>query len=176
VTPAAGRWTAVTSRVEGAVGWVVPNHAMRRDAGAVTRQALEAVQDHVVNPDVQAVVLADFGGDLTPHGATTDDPSLVLLCQKVMGLIGTSSTTLVLRPMSSDRGSVSSHLPCYTEPLTHRELQVLSLWCDGLSARDVGDRLFISERTVETHVSNGYRKLGINSRIELIKRAAAFGL
>jgi DNA-binding NarL/FixJ family response regulator len=175
MTVVAGRWTAIASRVEGGIGWVAPIHGVDADARVVTTQALEAVADHAGNPDVQAVVLSDFRDGLVAKGPATDDASLATLYQKVTALICRSSKTLVIRP-ASDHGATSSSLPCYIEPLTFRERQVLSLWAGGLSARDVGNQLFISERTVESHVSNGYRKLGINSRIELIKRAAEFGL
>jgi len=66
--------------------------------------------------------------------------------------------------------------PVYIEPLTERERQVLILACRGYSAREIGRQLFISERTVESHVSNGYRKLGIRSRIELVQRSVELGL
>lgn len=175
MTIAAGGWTAITSRIEGGIGWVAPNRGVDVDVRVVTRQALEAVADHAGNPDVQAVVLSDFRDGLAAQGLAADDTSLVALCQKVTALICSSSKTVVIRPTSSAHGATSS-LPCYIEPLTIRERQVLSLWASGLSARDVGNQLFISERTVESHVSNGYRKLGINSRIQLVRRAAEFGL
>jgi len=62
------------------------------------------------------------------------------------------------------------------EALTRREGEVAALVVQGLSARDVGERLCVSERTAERHVANAYVKLGINSRIELVRRAAEFGL
>ena len=62
------------------------------------------------------------------------------------------------------------------ESLTHREREVVHLAVRGLSAAEIGARLFISERTVETHVANAYRKLGIGSRIELLRRAVEVGI
>ena len=62
------------------------------------------------------------------------------------------------------------------ESLTHREREVVHLAVQGLSAAEIGARLFISERTVETHIANAYRKLGIGSRLELVRRSAAIGL
>jgi DNA-binding CsgD family transcriptional regulator len=41
---------------------------------------------------------------------------------------------------------------------------------------EIGDRLSISERTVETHLANVYSKLGVRSKIDLVRRAAEFGL
>jgi DNA-binding NarL/FixJ family response regulator len=171
---AAGRWTAISSRVQGGVGWVTPNHCADVDARAVSRQALEAVADHADNPEVRTVVLSDFRSGL--RGSATDEASLVALYQKATALICRSSKTLVIRPTSASRTAPARPRPCYVQPLTLRERQVMTLWMGGRSAREVGNRLFISERTVESHVSNGYRKLGINSRIELVKRAAEFGL
>jgi len=51
-------------------------------------------------------------------------------------------------------------------PLTDRELQVLKLVAKGLSNREVSERLGLSARTVETHLSHVYQKLGASSRTE----------
>ncbi len=54
-----------------------------------------------------------------------------------------------------------------SQPLTRRELEIARLIADGMSTRRVAAKLFISERTVETHVTNMLNKLGLNSRIQL---------
>jgi cystathionine beta-lyase/cystathionine gamma-synthase len=48
--------------------------------------------------------------------------------------------------------------------LTAREVEVLSLVADGLSNREVAERLVVSEHTVHRHVANIYAKLGVSSR------------
>jgi DNA-binding CsgD family transcriptional regulator len=53
--------------------------------------------------------------------------------------------------------------------LTERERRVASLVAEGLSNREVADRLFVSVRTVEWHLSGAYRKLGVRSRTELAR-------
>jgi DNA-binding CsgD family transcriptional regulator len=53
------------------------------------------------------------------------------------------------------------------EPLTGREREVALLAAGGFSSRDIGERLHLSTRTVDTHLARVYRKLGITSRTEL---------
>jgi DNA-binding NarL/FixJ family response regulator len=52
------------------------------------------------------------------------------------------------------------------EPLSVREIEVLQLIAQGLSNREIADRLFISEKTVKTHVANILQKLNVKSRTQ----------
>ena len=52
------------------------------------------------------------------------------------------------------------------DSLTEREQEVLDLIANGLNNREIGDRLFISEKTVKTHVSNILGKLGLADRTQ----------
>jgi DNA-binding CsgD family transcriptional regulator len=58
------------------------------------------------------------------------------------------------------------------EPLTAREREVALMAAAGRSSKDIGDRLGLSTRTVDTHLARVYRKLGIPGRSEL---ASALG-
>lgn len=55
--------------------------------------------------------------------------------------------------------------------LTRRELEILKLIAEGYHYKEIGEKLFISARTVETHKNNIMQKLGLNSTIELVKYA-----
>ena len=57
------------------------------------------------------------------------------------------------------------------EVLTPREAELLSLLTQGLSNRDLGKRLFISEATVKTHLAHIYAKLGVETRAAAIATA-----
>ena len=60
--------------------------------------------------------------------------------------------------------------------LTTREQEILVLLAEGLSAKEVAEKLFISPRTVENHRSSIMRKLDLHSNHELIRYAAKLGL
>jgi DNA-binding NarL/FixJ family response regulator len=55
------------------------------------------------------------------------------------------------------------------DQLTPQELQIAQLVADGLSNREVGERLFLSPRTIGSHLYRVFPKLGITSRIELVR-------
>jgi DNA-binding NarL/FixJ family response regulator len=60
--------------------------------------------------------------------------------------------------------------------LTPRELEVLQLLAEGLSALDIAERLFISAKTVGTHVEHIFNKLGVRSRGQAVAVAYRAGL
>ncbi len=62
------------------------------------------------------------------------------------------------------------------EGLTARELEILGALAEGLSNKEIGDKLFISARTVDTHRSNLMKKLGVHNVAGLVRLAVAAGL
>jgi DNA-binding CsgD family transcriptional regulator len=58
------------------------------------------------------------------------------------------------------------------ESLTPTEHDVVRHVSDGLSNKDIAAKLFISPRTVQTHLTHVYAKLGLDSRVQLVKEAA----
>lgn len=60
--------------------------------------------------------------------------------------------------------------------LTDREMQVLRMIEQGMSNREIGLRLSITEGTVKRHTSNLYTRLGASSRIDAIRKANLLGL
>ena len=52
--------------------------------------------------------------------------------------------------------------------LTDREKEITVLLSEGWSCPKIAEKLFLSKHTVKTHCKNIYRKLGVNSRYELI--------
>jgi DNA-binding CsgD family transcriptional regulator len=55
--------------------------------------------------------------------------------------------------------------------ITPRELEVLHLIAEGLSTREMADRLFVSENTVKTHISRVLDKLGASRRTQAVQVA-----
>lgn len=60
--------------------------------------------------------------------------------------------------------------------ITPRELEILRLIAEGLSNREIGERVFISENTVKTHSSRLFDKLGVSRRVQAVRRARELGL
>ena len=58
--------------------------------------------------------------------------------------------------------------------LTPAERDVVRLVSEGLGNKDIAARLFVSPRTVQTHLTHVYTKLGLTSRVQLVQEAARY--
>ena len=87
--------------------------------------------------------------------------------------------TLELLDLSpSSEGSVEGVSPCCDKPdneylflqhkLSRREMDIAYAVCQCLSNKQIGEKLFISEKTVKTHISNILSKMGMKDRMQLV--------
>jgi DNA-binding NarL/FixJ family response regulator len=70
------------------------------------------------------------------------------------------------------KGTIVTEEDRIAQRLSERELKVLDLIADGMTNREIGEELFLSEKTVKHHVSDILAKLGLSRRVE----AAAFAI
>ncbi len=132
-------------------------------------------------PDVGVLVLTTFLDDaLVVEAIHRGARGYVIKDVDTTGLV--SSIRAVARGESAfDSRSMSAMVRSIRtapeEPvLTAREQNVLELLARGLSNRDIGARLYISETTVKFHVRNIMRKIGASSRAEAVYEASKMGL
>ena len=109
----------------------------------------------------RAFVLAQSGEDFS-----ADDVRLARLIQPLIALI--SRQTAVLAHVRADHDDPVG--------LTGRERAVLQLLSEGHTAQGIGHALFISPRTVHTHLAHVYAKLGVSDRLRAVALADQFGL
>jgi len=81
----------------------------------------------------------------------------------------------VLSPAVAGRLMVQLRSPA-KDPLSHREIEVLTLIARGCTNRETAGRLFISEATVKTHLLHAYAKLGVRDRASAVATAIEQGL
>ena len=72
-----------------------------------------------------------------------------------------------IRRVFSNNGNGINHTSHNSHTLTDREIEILKLVALGLTNAEIGNRLFISPRTVDTHRRNLMQKLGVHSAVEL---------
>jgi len=60
--------------------------------------------------------------------------------------------------------------------VTPREHEILGLIAEGLSNREIGERLFVSENTVKTHSARLFDKLGVSRRLQAVQEGRKLGL
>jgi non-specific serine/threonine protein kinase len=86
---------------------------------------------------------------------------LTMPVDEAFGLATTEEQQQPAKPNSARRGSAGL--------LTRREQEIAGLIAEELTTREIAARLFVSERTVEAHVTHMFNKLGVNSRAQLTR-------
>lgn len=69
---------------------------------------------------------------------------------------------------------LSKHTDILGGSISMREREILKLIAEGLRNKEIADKIFISPRTVKSHIYNLYKKLKVTSRIEAIDKARKF--
>ncbi len=120
------------------------------------------------------VVEAGASGYLTKTSADTDLLEALRVVARGQVFMPPKATTLLLQRYKErdDRDSDSGTL----QALSAREREVLALTAEGFSSREIGEKLFISPKTVDTYRSRIMEKLGLSHRSELVRFALEVGL
>jgi DNA-binding CsgD family transcriptional regulator len=94
------------------------------------------------------------------------------------GLAGPSDRPPAAEPSALVRGVVGEKPAARADTfgLSRREHEVLALISEGRTNREIGERLFISQKTVGVHVGNILSKLGVSGRVEAAAVAIRLGL
>jgi DNA-binding NarL/FixJ family response regulator len=83
---------------------------------------------------------------------------------------------VIQRAIKKDGANQPTDLAEAGEPLTNREKEVLCLLAEGLDNEAIANRLTLSKRTVQNHISTIYAKMGVKSRTEAMLYAIHHGL
>ena len=91
-------------------------------------------------------------------------------------LVGLDRQTEALRRVADTAEIVDPTRATEVVSLTVRELTVLGLVAEGLTAASAARRLAVAESTVHKHLQNVYRKLGVRDRLAAVLRAQHLGV
>jgi len=125
--------------------------------------------------DYQSYILASLRAGAAGYMLKTrplhEIVSAVRLVHKGERILDLKAADKVVRYLTAgDRGSKTD-----SDPLNPRELEILELTAEGLSNKGIAEKLYISERTAQTHLVNIFRKLGVSSRTQAVLYALRKG-
>jgi DNA-binding NarL/FixJ family response regulator len=142
---------------------------MRRSATTAPRTSFLALSVSDAAEDVIATIRAGARGYVTK---TITGPELIAAIERVATGDAVFSPRLAGFVLDAFAGTIEvAQVDDDLDRLTERERQVMRLIARGYSYREVAGELFISVRTVETHVSSVLRKLQLSTRHELTRWA-----
>ena len=145
-------------------------------------RALLAEDDHEASSRFEEALSADLdrwpfwrgrlllahGRWLRRHRRVMDSRAPLREARDMFDAIGASSWGDQARSELRASGERSRRrVPEARDQLTAQELQIAQLAADGLSNREIGQRLYLSHRTISTHLYRVFPKLGVTSRAEL---------
>lgn len=106
-------------------------------------------------------LLKDSGRDVILGAVTQIMGGITVLDQKVMMRF----TALMNKHLNDSARDTACD---FSSDMTEREKEICSLMAEGLTNRQIAERLYISEGTVKNYISNIYDKTGIHDRVKLI--------
>lgn len=118
------------------------------------------------------VVEAGASGYLTKTSADTDLLEALRVVARGQVFLPPKAATLLLKRYKDTEGDDAAGV----KDLSSREQEVLALTAEGFSSREIGEKLFISPKTVDTYRSRIMDKLGLSHRSELVRFALRSGL
>lgn len=119
---------------------------------------------------VMAAIMAGASGFMLKDGHTAQLLEAMRIAGRGGVVLDASSSAAVIDQIR--RGKVVTDEDRLAQQLTEREQSILALVADGLTNRQIGAELFLSEKTVKHHVGEILSKLGLTRRVE----AAAFAV
>ncbi|MGO9956517.1 MAG: ATP-binding protein [Solirubrobacteraceae bacterium] len=135
------------------------------DAEEVYRDALS--EEPHAWPFMRARLQLSFGEWLRRHRKVAAARPQLRQARDAFDALGVRAWGERARQELRASGESSQRLPATLEELTAQELQIAQMAADRLSNREIGERLFLSHRTVESHLYRVFPKLGITSRGQL---------
>lgn len=131
-------------------------------------------------PDVRVLVLTTYESDASILSAIEAGASGYLLKaapaeELIAGVRSVAAGEVALSPAIAAQLVARMQKPA-PATLTPRETEVLRLVAEGLSNRAIGERLFLGEATIKTHLLRTFEKLGVNDRTRAVTLAMERGL
>jgi two-component system response regulator NreC len=146
--------------------------ATRRIAALELDTKVLVLTVHAEEEYLVPVVEAGASGYLTKTSADTDLIEAIRVVARGEVYLPPKATTLLLQRYKAAEADDTAGL----HDLSTREQEVLALTAEGYSSREIGKKLFISPKTVDTYRSRIMDKLGLNHRSELVRFALRVGL
>jgi two-component system response regulator NreC len=146
--------------------------ATRRIAALELDTKVLVLTVHAEEEYLVPVVEAGASGYLTKTSADTDLIEAIKVVARGEVYLPPKATTLLLQRYKASESEDTAGL----HDLSTREQEVLALTAEGYSSREIGKKLFISPKTVDTYRSRIMDKLGLNHRSELVRFALRVGL
>ena len=156
----------------GATAAALQSRGLMESDVALVRDAVERYRDTLLRPAL-ALCCEDAAGLLMKSGSDQAEAlSLLTEAAAVHAEVGASGdlarVDAIIRSVDAARVDVRVKRPTFGwESLTPMELAVTEHVARGLSNPEIGRELYISRRTVESHLAHIFRKLGMSSRVQL---------
>jgi two-component system response regulator DevR len=109
-------------------------------------------------------IMAGAAGYVLKQISGTDLVTAVRTVAGGQSMLDPGATTRLLARMRGESGH--DEQPKALETLTGREREILALIGEGLTNREIGQRLFLAEKTVKNHISRLLAKLGVERRVQ----------